>query len=104
MDRTPVWTAFVTHYLHKRGWLKLVDNRTVVVRDLKLIILMLAKDYNPPMTSRGEHTLKFSTRNDAKDFLEVMEELAIKIVPNSLPPKTASAAEDAGQGLVVTDG
>ncbi|KAJ6096205.1 hypothetical protein N7486_006951 [Penicillium sp. IBT 16267x] len=79
MDRTPVWTSFVTHQLKRRGWLKRLDSRTVVVRDLKLTILMSAEDYNPPTTSRGEHLLKFTTRSDADSFLDTMEEIAVTI-------------------------
>ncbi|KAJ6011117.1 hypothetical protein N7451_002529 [Penicillium sp. IBT 35674x] len=79
MDRTPVWTAFVTHQLKRRGWLKPLDSRTVAVRDLKLTILMSAEDYNPPTTTRGEHVLKFASRRDADGFLETMKDIAMTI-------------------------
>ncbi|KAJ5648202.1 hypothetical protein N7490_004574 [Penicillium lividum] len=79
MDRTPVWTAFVTHKLNRRGWLKVVDTRTVLVRDLKLTILMSTDDYNPPTTTRGEHILKFSSRSDAEDFVDIMDDVAANI-------------------------
>ncbi|KAJ5644954.1 hypothetical protein N7507_010965 [Penicillium longicatenatum] len=79
MDRTPVWNAFVTHQIKRRGWLKPLDSRTVLVRDLKLTILMSAEDYNPPTTARGEHVLKFVSRSDADAFLDTMEDIAMTI-------------------------
>lgn len=59
---TPVWTAFVTQYLGRRGWLRQLDSKTVLVRDLDPVILMSADDYNPPQTQNGEHILKFTSR------------------------------------------
>jgi hypothetical protein len=53
----------VTPYLGRRGWLRRLDHRTVLVRELKPTILMSAEDYNPPVTSRGEHILKFASRS-----------------------------------------
>ncbi|KAJ5722632.1 hypothetical protein N7488_000667 [Penicillium malachiteum] len=76
MDRTPVWTAFVTHLLDRSRWLKSLDSRTIAVRDLKLTIFMSPEDYSPPSTPRGEHILKFTSRSDAESFLDMMEELA----------------------------
>ncbi|KAJ5888010.1 hypothetical protein N7495_008051 [Penicillium taxi] len=79
MERTPVWTAFITQYLGTRGWLKEYDSRTVLVRTLKPIILMSPDYYNPPLTNRGEWILKFKTRSDADSFLETMEKTARSI-------------------------
>ncbi|KAJ5728267.1 hypothetical protein N7493_004597 [Penicillium malachiteum] len=94
MDRTPVWTAFITHLLDRSRWLKSLDSRTIAVRDLKLTIFMSPEDYSPPSTARGEHILKFTSRRgsfnllllacswtnnsylDAESFLDMMEELA----------------------------
>ncbi|CAP91970.1 Pc13g09010 [Penicillium rubens Wisconsin 54-1255] len=59
MKHTPVWTAFVTHNLGKRSWLKSYDSRTVIVRDIKPVIFMSMDDYNPPQTSQGHHVLEF---------------------------------------------
>jgi len=39
----------------------MIDDRTVIIRDLKPIILMSADDYTPPLTNRGEHVLKFAS-------------------------------------------
>lgn len=62
---TPVWTAFVTHNLGKRSWLKLQGSKTVIVRDIKPIIFMSVDDYDPPQTSQGYHILEF-TRSSGK--------------------------------------
>ncbi|KAJ5287628.1 hypothetical protein N7478_003314 [Penicillium angulare] len=76
MDRTPVWTAFVTHHLGRRSWLKTLDSKTVAVRDLDLAIFISTDEYSPPHTNRGEHLLKFATRSDAEGFLDCMQEIA----------------------------
>ncbi|KAJ5674186.1 hypothetical protein N7462_009625 [Penicillium macrosclerotiorum] len=78
MNRTPVWTGFITTHLVRRGWLNRVSDRSVVIRDFKPIILMLPDDYMPPQTSRGDHVLKFATAADADAFVEMMEDLAAK--------------------------
>ncbi|KAJ5257756.1 hypothetical protein N7505_001988 [Penicillium chrysogenum] len=72
---TPVWTAFVTHNLGKRSWLKSYDSRTVIVRDIKPVIFMSMDDYNPPQTSQGHHVLEFEKPRDARNFLEILDEL-----------------------------
>ncbi|KAJ5095413.1 hypothetical protein NUU61_004769 [Penicillium alfredii] len=76
---TPVWTAFVTHLLDKRGWLRRLDARTVLVRNLQPAILMSAEDYNLPQTSRGDQILKFTSSGDADGFLDIMEELVMDL-------------------------
>ncbi|KAJ6166803.1 hypothetical protein N7470_002250 [Penicillium chermesinum] len=75
-QRTPVWTAFITHHLHRRGWLKLVDSRTVVVRRMEPFVFMSEDRYRPPKTSRGEHILKFRYASDAEGFLDTIEDIA----------------------------
>lgn len=66
--RTPVWTAFVTPHLGRRGWLRLSSPRTVLVRDLNPIIMMSADDYNPPQLESGEHVLRFTSRGGKLSF------------------------------------
>ncbi|KAI1838296.1 hypothetical protein DTO013E5_2535 [Penicillium roqueforti] len=75
MNHTPVWTAFVTHNLGKRSWLKLQGSKTVIVRDIKPIIFMSVDDYDPPQTSQGYHILEFTRSSDARMFVDVMDEL-----------------------------
>jgi hypothetical protein len=59
--RTPVWTAFITNNIGRRNWIKSLDSRTVVMRDLNPVIFMSADDYNPPQTSQGHHILQFQS-------------------------------------------
>ncbi|KAJ5382794.1 hypothetical protein N7517_000705 [Penicillium concentricum] len=75
MNHTPVWTAFVTHNLGKRSWLRSYDSRTVIVRDIKPVIFMSMDDYTPPQTSQGHHVLEFTSSSDARVFLDIMDEL-----------------------------
>ncbi|KAJ5185354.1 hypothetical protein N7472_010194 [Penicillium cf. griseofulvum] len=75
MNHTPVWTAFVTHNLKKRSWLKPYDSRTVTLRDIKPVIFMSIDDYTPPQTLQGHHVLEFTSSSDARMFLDIMDEL-----------------------------
>ncbi|KAJ5420666.1 hypothetical protein N7465_003185 [Penicillium sp. CMV-2018d] len=75
LNHTPVWTAFVTHNLGKRSWLKSYDSKTVILRDVKPVIFMSMDDYTPPQTSHGQHVLEFTSSSDAREFLDVMDEL-----------------------------
>ncbi|KAJ9491570.1 hypothetical protein VN97_g1695 [Penicillium thymicola] len=75
LNHTPVWTAFVTHNLGKRSWLKSYDSKTVILRDVKPVIFMSVDDYTPPQTSHGQHVLEFTSSSDAREFLDVMDEL-----------------------------
>ncbi|KAJ5485993.1 hypothetical protein N7530_000293 [Penicillium desertorum] len=70
---TPVWTAFVTHNLGKRSWLKSYDSRTVIVRDIKPVIFMSMDDYNPPADATG--TSCPGVRKASWNFLEILDEL-----------------------------
>ncbi|KAJ5957227.1 hypothetical protein N7501_011506 [Penicillium viridicatum] len=75
LNHTPVWTAFVTHNLGKRSWLKPYDSKTVILRDVKPVIFMSMDDYTPPQRSHGQHVLEFTSSSDAREFLDVMDEL-----------------------------
>ncbi|EKV05998.1 hypothetical protein PDIG_81950 [Penicillium digitatum PHI26] len=75
MNHTPVWTAFVTHNLGKRKWLKLYDSKTVIMRDTKPVVFISMDEYTPLQTSQGHHVLEFTSSSDAKEFLDVMDEL-----------------------------
>ncbi|KAJ5158606.1 uncharacterized protein N7500_008257 [Penicillium coprophilum] len=76
MKHTPVWTAFVTHNLGKRSWLKSYDSRTVIVRDIKPVVFISMDDYTSPQTPQGHHVLEFERSSDARMFLEIMDELS----------------------------
>ncbi|KOS46084.1 hypothetical protein ACN38_g3015 [Penicillium nordicum] len=75
LNHTPVWTAFVTHNLGKRSWLRSYDSKTVILRDVKPVIFMSVDDYTPPQTLHGQHVLEFTSSSDASEFLDVMDEL-----------------------------
>ncbi|KAJ5588876.1 hypothetical protein N7537_011554 [Penicillium hordei] len=75
LNHTPVWTAFVTHNLGKRSWLKSYDSKTVILRNVKPVVFMSMDDYTPPQTPHGHHVLEFTSSSDAREFLDVMDEL-----------------------------
>ncbi|KAJ5738353.1 maltose acetyltransferase family protein [Penicillium malachiteum] len=62
-EHTPIWTAFITSHLNRKFWLRRIDERTVIVRDLQLSIFMMPEDYMPGTTVRGDHILKFKFKS-----------------------------------------
>ncbi|KAL2003602.1 hypothetical protein VTN02DRAFT_3148 [Thermoascus thermophilus] len=71
MKRSPVWTAFITHHLTNRSWLRRVDSKTIHFRELQRTIF-ISDDYTPPRGPRGEHVLTFTTRAEADSFLNTL--------------------------------
>ncbi|EED19703.1 conserved hypothetical protein [Talaromyces stipitatus ATCC 10500] len=74
MKRAPVWTAFITRSIDSPYWIRRVNNR-VLLREIRQVIFF--PEYSPPRTSRGEHILKFTSEDDARDFVDVIERLSI---------------------------
>ncbi|KAL4897115.1 hypothetical protein BDV59DRAFT_169828 [Aspergillus ambiguus] len=83
MRRSPIWTAFITQDIRTRGWIRLAEPKVVVLRTLRRSIFAFP-DYNPPMTTRGEHILKFTNRSDAQAFVETISELALHAVHHTI--------------------
>ncbi|CAI7677416.1 unnamed protein product [Penicillium manginii] len=77
-DKAPVWTAFVTSNIGRRGWLRSIDPRTILVRDLRPLVLLPAEEYTLPQLETGQHVLRFITPQDAETFLDSIEDLAEK--------------------------
>ncbi|KAL2867099.1 uncharacterized protein BJX67DRAFT_114289 [Aspergillus lucknowensis] len=75
MKRSPVWTAFITDHIRSRGWVRLVEPKVVLLRDLHQTIFTFP-EYNPPKTQRGGHLLNFTNRTDAEAFISTIAELA----------------------------
>jgi hypothetical protein len=57
--RTPIWTAFITHYLVSASWLRRANPTLVYLRELRRHVF--SSEYTPLMTERGEHVLKFTS-------------------------------------------
>jgi hypothetical protein len=74
MKRSPVWTAFITHFLKTRAWLRRVDPKVVHVRELHRTVF--TSEYNIERGSQGWEVLKFTSRADADSFLDTVKELA----------------------------
>ncbi|KAL4916282.1 hypothetical protein BDW62DRAFT_186420 [Aspergillus aurantiobrunneus] len=74
MKRSPVWTAFVTDLLRTERWIRIVDKKNIILRELRQTIFISA-EYEPPKTQRGGHLLKFTNSNDAEGFTNTMAEL-----------------------------
>ena len=68
MDRSPVWTAFITDHIKEhimtRAWIRRSssDPKAVILRELHPSVFAFM-DYNPQVTARGEHVLRFLTRD-----------------------------------------
>ncbi|KAF7509976.1 hypothetical protein GJ744_007290 [Endocarpon pusillum] len=73
MKRTPVWTAFITHYLLSPTWLRRASRTLVYLRELRRHVF--SSEYMPQMTCRGEHVLKFTSEQDADEFIKTIDDL-----------------------------
>ncbi|ERF75288.1 hypothetical protein EPUS_00080 [Endocarpon pusillum Z07020] len=73
MKRTPVWTAFITHYLLSRTWLRRAGRTLVYIRELRRHVF--SSEYMPHMTGRGEHVLKFTSEGDTDAFMSTIYDL-----------------------------
>lgn len=54
----PVWTAFVTRYVGRKSWLRRVEPRRVLVRELRPYIF--CDEYVEPRKRTGEFELRFA--------------------------------------------
>lgn len=73
LDRTPVWTAFITHAIGSEGWCRRVDRRTVALAALQPHVF--SARYRAQLTPSDGFMVRFETRDDAEAFLEVVEDL-----------------------------
>lgn len=71
LDRTPVWTAFITHFITSQDWARRIDRKTVALADLKLH--NFSARYRPVLAPSGAFMLKFETKEDCEAFMEVIE-------------------------------
>lgn len=76
LDRTPVWTAFITHLISHLGWCCRTDKKTIALPDLNLHVF--SGRYRPYMTD-GVFMLKFETKDDADAFTDVIETLRMNV-------------------------
>ncbi|KAL8697528.1 MAG: hypothetical protein Q9224_002266 [Gallowayella concinna] len=74
LKRTPVWTAFITTHIESHRWMRKAGPKTVHLMDLQRYVF--STEYNPQLGPQGQHELRFESSRDAKDFMEVIEELA----------------------------
>ena len=74
LDRTPVWTAFITHTLASREWLRRINDRTITLADVKLHVF--SSRYTPYHTPSGAFLLRFESKEDADGFEDILYDLA----------------------------
>ena len=77
LDGTPVWTAFITHFITSPDWCRRVDRRTIALADLKLHIF--SSRYQPSLAPTGAFMLRFAAKGDAEAFLENIEALRMSV-------------------------
>jgi hypothetical protein len=58
MGRKPVWTAFVTHQISSKRWMRRETSKTIQLTDLQPFIF--GSDYVPQLGPVGEHVLRFA--------------------------------------------
>ncbi|KAK3167224.1 hypothetical protein OEA41_010350 [Lepraria neglecta] len=57
LKRTPVWTAFITHQIQSRRWMRRASSRVVHLADLQRFVF--TEGYRPQMAVEGQHELTF---------------------------------------------
>lgn len=63
MQKTPIWTAFVTEYVGAKGWMRRVGPRIVSLSALHPYVF--CDNYSPPRGRDGHFELRFKLRSGA---------------------------------------
>ncbi len=74
IDRTPVWTAFITHQVASRTWIRKADSRTIHLTELQRYIF--TTDYSPQLGPGGEHELSFDESDGSWQGIEWCQDWA----------------------------
>ena len=81
MKKTPIWTAFVTREarddLRESTWPLRTGPKTVRLANVKAVFVF-CDSYRPAKGRAGEVELKFSDKDDAGDFMEVMRFMKLR--------------------------
>ncbi|OJD39813.1 uncharacterized protein BKCO1_200083 [Diplodia corticola] len=75
MHKTPIWTAFVTQYIGRKGWMRRVGSRILSMSALHPYIF--CDNYSPPRGRDGQFELRFTSRKDCDDFLAVFPTIRV---------------------------
>ncbi|KAL1650279.1 hypothetical protein SLS58_001090 [Diplodia intermedia] len=63
MQKTPIWTAFVTEYIGRKGWMRRVGPKILSISVLHPYIF--CDNYSPPRGRDGQFELRFTSRKGA---------------------------------------
>ncbi|KAH7045863.1 hypothetical protein B0J12DRAFT_143357 [Macrophomina phaseolina] len=69
MQKTPIWTAFVTQYIGLKGWMRRVGPKIISLSALHPYVF--CDNYLPPKGRDGHFELRFKLRQDCEDFLAI---------------------------------
>ncbi|KAF4306207.1 hypothetical protein GTA08_BOTSDO05601 [Botryosphaeria dothidea] len=69
MQKTPIWTAFVTQYIGLNGWMRRVGPRILSLSALHPYVF--CDNYSPPKGRDGRFELRFKLRQDCEAFLNI---------------------------------
>lgn len=70
-NRTPVWTAFITHQVASRIWMRKADSRTIHLTELQRYIF--TTEYSPQLGPGGEHELHFDESDGSSPGIQWSE-------------------------------
>ncbi|KAF2398296.1 hypothetical protein EJ06DRAFT_558151 [Trichodelitschia bisporula] len=73
MIKTPIWTAFITNYVGATNWIRRLDAKTVQLRALHPYVF--CHGYSLPRSQSGHFQLRFSEKDDSKNFVEIVKNL-----------------------------
>ncbi|KAF2085042.1 hypothetical protein K490DRAFT_68242 [Saccharata proteae CBS 121410] len=69
MQRTPIWTAFVTEYIGRRRWMRRVAPKILSLQELRPYVF--CDGYRPPQGPDGNYELRFRLETDCENFMDV---------------------------------
>ncbi|KAI4095456.1 MAG: hypothetical protein LQ339_007236 [Xanthoria mediterranea] len=74
LKRKPVWTAFITTHVESQRWMRQAGPKTIHLADLQRFVF--AEAYTPQLGPQGQHELQFESSQDAREFMNRINELA----------------------------
>lgn len=75
MNKVPIWTAFVTQYIGSRTWMRMLDSKTVQLRELHPYVF--CDKYRPPRSADGRFQLRFTSSRGELPAVQVQSNLDV---------------------------
>lgn len=94
MDRTPVWTSFITHTITSLEWCRRLDAKTVGLAELRQHLFIAKDRYDPAavLAGDGSFLLEFERTKDCEGFLDTVAELRKFRLKKEMKPRSRATS------------